>query len=61
MQAEFGEFRYLFQRSFVESSNENSIESSRPVKRHSVWTKDAFSMNFRHEAKIRGGKCLFDH
>ena len=44
-----------------ESSSENSIESSRPVKWYFFRTKDAFSLNFRHEAKIRDGKRLFDH
>ena len=51
MQMEFGKFCYLFSQSFIDSLNENSIESLRPVKQHFIWTKDTFLLNFCQKVK----------
>ena len=59
MQTKYGEFHYSFSRSLVESTSENSIESSRPFKRHFVWTGRFFvefssrSENSRWKASFR--------
>ena len=47
MQTEFGEFRYLFKRSFVDSSRENSIDSSAHAL---IWTDDCPKLI--HETKL---------
>ena len=51
MQTEFGEFGYLFWRSFV--------ESSKPVRRYFVWTEKAFSVEFSPRRENSAAESVF--